>query len=118
MLINLQSKQGLVRRYFHGVNSPITVLPSALRWFRRVPVLAEDGSLSRGDGGRPVIYLGSVTGRTVPKQKTYSTCFQDVFVVGRDQIRGSYRVPLSGDERLRAVLELEAPSLPLPILVL
>ena len=52
------------------------------------------------------------------KQDAYSTRFQNLFVVGRNRVRGNYGLSLSGSELLRAVFNFEAPSLSLPILVL
>lgn len=52
------------------------------------------------------------------KRATYSTRLENTVIVGCDSLRGNYRISLPGNERLRAVLDFETPSLPAPILVL
>lgn len=73
---------------------------------------------SQDDGGRPVFDKNSVRGQISFRRGTYPAAFENIFIVRRNRMRGNYRIPFSGDKSLRAVLELETPSLSLPILVL
>lgn len=94
------------------------MLPSTLQELQHLPVLVEGESPSQDGGGRPVTDQSSVLGRAVFKQETYSARFEDIFIVGRDRMRGNYRISLSGNERLRTVSNFETPPLTLPILIL
>lgn len=60
------------------------MLPSTLQVSRYLPVLGEGESPSQGGGERPAVDSGSTMGRVIFKRETYSTRFEDVFVIGRD----------------------------------
>ena len=52
------------------------------------------------------------------KHGTHPTPFENVVIVKRNLLRSHYGIPLSRDKFLWAVLDLESPSLSLPVLVL